>query len=351
MGRRKEYEKFLKSLDWKEQRAEALDRTEGFCEFCGEVAVNVHHAQYPKKLKENNPHNLIAVCKRCHDLSHGLRAMEKIVDATRMSELTPNGVKLRYLLTDGRVYASAKSWIKALQVPSTLHIWFETGLARTAMLKGKDSASKLEMEYLGIPVYRWHAVAEQLRAFDRRWYKDQYNTKSKYEQEEIARFHENYERIVSWGYDLQERALNSLVNPVSESRTPLTQDDLLLAIKEAVAPRLRYHDEKIHEHDVVISEIKNVVPVLRDQSEFITVKQAISEQGLDSTSMPYYPRSRENLSGLVGQLLKSKGVQQGKTVIARVDGRSQALEMNTYPRGEIFEVLREVESNKQEQLF
>lgn len=68
------------------------------------------------------------------------------------------------------------------------------------------------------PVYRWHAVAEQLRAFDRRWYKDQYQNRPKFEQEEIARFHDKYERLVSWGYDLQERALNSLVNPAAGSR-------------------------------------------------------------------------------------------------------------------------------------
>lgn len=218
MSRRKEYQKFLKSLEWKEQRAEALERTTGFCEFCGDVAINVHHAKYPKKFDENSPHNLVPVCQRCHDLSHGLKDMEKIVDATVMSDLTPSGIQLRYLLTNGRVYASAKSWIKALQIPSYLRVWFETGLARTAMLKGKETGSKLEMEYMGTPVYRWHAVAEQLRAFDRRWYKDQYQNRPKFEQEEIARFHDKYERLVSWGYDLQERALNSLVNPAAGSR-------------------------------------------------------------------------------------------------------------------------------------
>jgi hypothetical protein len=351
MSRRKEYEKFLKSSEWKEQRAETLDRTSGFCEFCGDVAENVHHVKYPKKFDENNPHNLVPVWRRCHDLSHGLRNMEKITDATRMTDLAPNGVELRYLLTNGRVYASAKSWIKALQVPSNLQVWFETGLARTAMLKGKDSESKLEMEYMGIAVYRWHVVAEQLRAFDRQWYNDQYKTRPNHEQTKIARFHENYERIVSWGYDLQERALNSLVNPVAGNNTPLTQDDLLQAIKEAVAPRLRNHDEKLYEHDVVISEIKNAVPVLRDQDEFITVKQAISEQGLDSTSMPYYPTSRENISGLVGQMLKKKGVAQGDSVISRIDGRSQAIEVNTYPRGKIYEVLKEISSTKQPRLL
>ena len=351
MNRKYKYKKHLSSLEWKEQRAEVLERTSGFCEYCGDVAVQVHHAKYPKIFGEENPHNLIPVCKRCHELTHGIRDMKKITEATRMSDLAPNGIKLKYILSDGRVYASAPSWIRALQVPSYLQSWFESGLARTAMLKSENVGSALEMEYLGTPVYRWHAVAEQLRAFDRRWYKDQFKNRGKHEQEQIATFHQNYEKLVSWGYDLQERAINSIINPVTSSDTPVTQDNLVTAIKEAVAPRLRQHDDKLHEHDVVISEIRNAVPVLRDQEEFITVKQAVSEQGLDATSMPYYPQSRETLSGVVGQLLKKKRAKQGDPVVTRIDGQSQSTEMNTYRRGEIFEVLSEVISFKQPRLL
>lgn len=351
MGRRDEYKKHLASIDWKEQRAEALERTSGFCEYCGDIAVQVHHAKYPKKFGDEHPHNLIPVCQRCHELSHGIREMKKITEATRMSDLAPNGIQLKYILSDGRVYASAKSWIKALKVPSDLQSWFESGLSRTAMLKSESVGGALEMEYLSTPVYRWHAVADQLRAFDRKWYNDQFKNRPRHEQEKIAKFHNSYEKLVSWGYDLQERALNSLINPVASSDTPVTQDNLLAAITEAVAPRLRQHDDKIHEHDVVISEIKNSVPVLRDQDEFITVKQAISEQGLDSTSMPYHPQSRETLSGVVGQLLKNRAAKQGDPVVSRMDGHSQSIEVNTYRRGEIYEILKEVGSTKQPRLL
>lgn len=351
MNRKEEYRKFLKSGEWRDQRDETLDRSSGFCEFCGAVAMNAHHVKYPKKFDENDPNNLVAVCKRCHELSHGIRSMEKIVDAKLMTDLAPNGIELRYLLTDGRVYASAKSWIKALKVPSTLQVWFKEGLARTANLKDKDSTHRLVMEYRDTPVYRWHVVAEVLRSFDRRWYNDQYKSDSRHDQRQIAHFHDNYERIVSWGYDLQERALNSLINPVVDNNQPLTQNDLIEAVKQAVAPRLRHHDEKIHEHDVVISEIKESVPVLRDQEEFISVKQGIVEQGLDSTAMPYYPSSRENLSGLVGQYLKERNVEQGDPVISRIDGKSHAIEVNTYPRGAIYEALKEICKSKQPRLI
>lgn len=351
MSRRDEYKKYLKSLEWNEQRSEILDRSSGFCEYCGDIATQVHHSKYPKKFGEENPHNLIAVCKRCHELTHGIRNMEKITEATRMSDLAPNGIKLKYILSDGRVYASAPSWVRALRVPSYLQSWFESGLARTAMLKSENVGGALEMEYLGTPVYRWHAVAEQLRAFDRRWYKDQFKNRSKHEQEQIAKFHENYEKLVSWGYDLQEKAINSIINPVTSSDSHVTQDNLVTAIKEAVAPRLRQHDDKLHEHEVVISEIKSAVPVLRDQDDFITVKQAVSEQGLDISSMPYYPQSRETLSGVVGQLLKNKGAKEGDPVTSRIDGYSKAVEVNTYKRGEIYEVLYEVIKYKQPRLL
>lgn len=351
MSRRDNYKKFLNSIDWKQQRAEVLERTSGFCEYCGDIATQVHHAKYPKKFGDDHPSNLIPVCKKCHELSHGIRDMKKIVSATRMTDLAPNGMDLKYILSEGRIYASAKSWTKALQVPSYLIAWFESGLARTALLKGESSSSPLEMEYLGTPVYRWHAVAEQLRVFDRRWYSDQFKSKPKHEREIIERFHNNYEKLVSWGYDLQERALSSLINPINSSDTPVTQDTLLAAIKDAVAPRLRQHDEKLNEHDIVISEIKEAVPALRESEEFITVKQAISEQGLDSTSMPYYPKSKENLSGVVGQILVGRGSKKGDPVVSRLDGQNISTEVNTYSRGEIYKVLKEILSTKQPRLL
>lgn len=118
-------------------------------------------------------------------------------------------------------------------------------------------------------------------------------------------------------------------------------------MKEVVAPRLRNHDDKLHEHDVVIAEIVDAVPTLRDQDEFITVKQAISEKGFDSTMMPLYPQSRENLSGLTGQMLKDRNTEQGGSVIARVDGQSRPIEMNTYRRRNIYVALDEIVRNKQ----
>lgn len=273
--------------------------------------------------------------------------MKHLSNVVSMTDLSPNGTKLNYLLSGGRVYASARSWFRALHVPDCMKSWFETGLTRTAMLKKDLAGGGLEMTHLDTTVYRWHAVGELLRSFDREWYQNQFKKRPVPEQREIEQFHDNYERLVSWGYDLQERALSSVLNADNERTTPVTQETLLEAIKQAVAPRLRDHDNKLHEHDVVITELKEAVPTLRDQDEFISVKQAISEQGLDPTLMPLHPRSNENLSGLAGQTLKSRSVQQGGSVIARIDGQSFSTEMKTYRRRDIYATLTEIMHNKQ----
>lgn len=348
MSRRDEYKQHLKSPEWKEQRELALIRTDGFCQYCGEVAVNVHHVKYPKQFGGEHPHSLIPVCERCHNISHGVQKMTKLVNITQMTELAPNGTQLKYLLSGARVYASAKSWARALQVPTPLSAWFEQGLPRTAILKKDSAGGALEASYLDTPVYRWHAVAELLRAFDREWHKHQYGSRPKQEQREIERFQNNYDRLVSWGYDLQERALSTALNPIVDSKAPITQDDLIEVVKQAVAPRLQSHDNKLHEHDVVIAEIKEAVPALRDPDEFISVKQAIMEQGLDPAQTPLLPQSRENLSGLAGQMLKAQSAEQGASVMSRVDGQSIIAEMNTFRRRNIYAVLREITRHKQE---
>ena len=117
--------------------------------------------------------------------------MKQLSDVTRMAELSPNGGQLKYLLSGARVYASAKSWANALQVPETMMVWFETGLARIAILKKDLAGGDLEMSYTNIAVYRWHAVAEQLRAFDREWHKNQYSSRPKQEQKQIEQFYNN----------------------------------------------------------------------------------------------------------------------------------------------------------------
>ena len=210
------------------------------------------------------------------------------------------------------------------------------------------------MLYANTPVYRWHAAAAQLRAFDREFGNTGYKSRPLEDRRQLETFHENYERLTNWGYDLQERAIAATLNVRTAPPTPsatVTQDALVEAIRQAVAPRLHAHDGKLREHDVIIEVIKEAVPALRDTKEFIPVRQAIQEQGLDPTVMPLHPRSKENLSGLAGQLLKSRAAEQGETVTSRLDGGSAIAQTNTYRRGVIYAVLEEIMNNKQGSLL
>ncbi len=350
MSRRNRYRQYLNSPVWSEHRIHALERTSGFCQYCGDVATQVHHVKYPKQLGHEHPHSLIPICDRCHKISHGIQDMKKLANPSVLKELSPQGLQLNYLLSEGRVYASARSWARALKVPDTLKVWFEQGLARTALLKKNMAGGSLEMVHQDTLVYRWPVVAEILRSFDREWFKNGYENRPTQERRELEKFHEKYEQLVNWGYDLQERALSSLLAREAKPSPAVTQENLVEVIKKAVAPRLVQHDEKLREHDVVISEIKEALPAFRAQDEFITVRQALQEQALDSDATPFHPRSKENLAELVGQHLASTGAERGPKEIIRPAARAISMEVNTFLRSDIFEAIKYVLSNRPQKL-
>jgi hypothetical protein len=339
MNRKLAYKQYLKSADWQELRKVALARTQGFCQYCGELADQVHHVKYPKSFGEEHPHSLIPVCSRCHNISHGVQKMNELSNVVHLSDYSPIGARLNYIVSDARVYASARSWMRALQVPDCMTKAFEAGLSIQAMFKKDMAGGSLEMQFNGTPVYRWHAVGNYLRTFDREWYKTGYKTRPINEQNEINRFHDNYEQLINWGYDLQERAIASVINSGLDRNSPVTQENLFEAMKQVVAPRLHQHDEKLQQHEVIITEIKQAMPTMQDPDEFITVKGAIAEKGQDYSVMPLYPNNKDNLSSLVGKQLKASGCELGKPVVSRLDGQPIAAEMNTYRRRDIYKAL------------
>jgi hypothetical protein len=280
----------------------------------------------------------------------------ELTKVQRFSELSPTGGKFSYLLSDeGRVYASARSWSRALNVPEFMEANFETGLARKSIFLKDAVEGLIEMVYGGVAVYRWHAVAAQLRSFDSEFLRTGYVSRPPAERQQLEKFHEGYERLLNWGYSLQERAIAAIIKaktaPPPAQGTAVTSDVLVDVISRAIAPRIHEHDEKLQEHHAAIVEIKEAVPALRNPQEYISVKQAIQEQGLDGTVMPLHPVSNENLSGLTGQMLKKRRAEQGKPIVARLDGGSIATPMNTYRREAIYSVIQEIISNRQDSLF
>ena len=346
MTRKFEYQRYLESSEWCDHRDLALARTSGFCQFCGNFAAHVHHVRYPKQFGHEHPNSLIPVCDKCHKIAHGIQKMKTLSRPKETSEITPIGSRLNYVLDGPRVYASARSWARALQIPELLMPWFEKSLPVHAKLKQIDG--DLEVMYKGVLVYRWHAVAETLRGFDHQYAAGKFGDIVTPTRKRVyAEFHANYEKLVRWGYDLQERALaNAIDAQKTVAQAPSTQDQLVSALKQAVAPRLLAHDEQLREHDIKINEIQDAVPTMKDPQEFIPVKQAVAEKGLDATIMPLHPNSNETLSGVAGQMLAAKGAQKGAPVISRLDGQSRGVAMNTYRRGAIYAVLDEIMRNK-----
>ena len=273
--------------------------------------------------------------------------MKVLTNVTLHEEFSPNGTQLKYLLSETRLYASARSWERALQVPKAMSEWFTGGLARTAMLKKAAATGELEMLYHGVAVYRWHAVADLLRAFDFSWRQHGYKSRPRNEQQQIQRFHESYERLVAWGYDLQERALTHALQRKADPAAAVSKEMLVSAFKEAVAPRFHDHDHKLRHHDVMIADIKDKMPTMRDENEFISVRQALNEKGLDPEQLPLHPATLETLSGLTGRMLKDQRAERGPSAIARIDSQSKTREVKTYRRRDIYAVLAEILRNRQ----
>jgi len=68
-----DYHEYLKSKEWKELRLRAYKRAHHQCELCKRPAAAVHHVKYPKQYPNDSIENLLVVCKRCHNLVHGIR--------------------------------------------------------------------------------------------------------------------------------------------------------------------------------------------------------------------------------------------------------------------------------------
>lgn len=66
---RETYDTYLWSPEWREKRSVVLARCEGRCG-CGEPATEVHHLTY-ENVFEEQPHQLLAVCRMCHARYHG----------------------------------------------------------------------------------------------------------------------------------------------------------------------------------------------------------------------------------------------------------------------------------------
>jgi hypothetical protein len=354
--RRAEYIAYLASEDWRKLRGAALDWSRGKCDFCGELAEQVHHVRYPKTFGDERPSDVVSVCRRCHELSHGRQPMQELTNAETYRVIAACGKAFPHLVSDeGKVWSTFDHWCTSLQIPSFLRKRFEIQL-ETAARDEEHAGNVCQARYQDKTVFRWHAAMRAMEQFEHAYHAEQFrDLKSRRwtddERDAMEVVHKHYRALVRWGQDLQEQAFAAKLTQAREAaKSQAVSPQMLLdAIKHAVAPRLHAHDQKIAEHDIVIGAIKEAAPFLQDQDEFITLRQGAVELGKDPTMMPNFPRTKETLSGLAGRLLKERGARTGTPVAARLEGSSVTAEMNTYRRADVYATLRELTKGDDQQ--
>ena len=70
---REEYKTYLRSEQWRNLKASAIERADYKCELCGKPYKSVHHVKYPKRYEDDHIDNLVVICDQCHTKLHGIR--------------------------------------------------------------------------------------------------------------------------------------------------------------------------------------------------------------------------------------------------------------------------------------
>jgi hypothetical protein len=335
--RREEYNAYLRSDAWRVKRAQVLVRSGNACEHCGELAVIVHHLRYPRALGTEPLTDLIAVCQRCHDLHHGVRPMTKtevIREASVVQHPSPSGRPFQCIETAGRLFATVEAWGRALG-------WDDLGYLESSLIGITCSNPEWLADYQGRRVYRWHAVDDALLAFAKAHEDHGHRSREPIIRAAYERLYENYKALRNWGRDLQERAILDAYQKGKRITPTLTPIEHIAMAMQQLVPQVQQHEAKIIEHDEKIAEIAKALPAPRDPNEFITVKQAIAERGLDASILPV-PESRWNLAQIAGHRLAEAGAERGEPIPSRLDGVAVVKPVQTYRRSAIFAVLEEL---------
>ncbi len=65
-----DYDEYVNTEWWRQLSDEILKRDLETCQECGAVATVVHHLEYPKLLGNEDPDDLISLCRACHAEKH-----------------------------------------------------------------------------------------------------------------------------------------------------------------------------------------------------------------------------------------------------------------------------------------
>jgi len=75
------YQDYLASREWGRLRNEAMSAAEWRCQICGthssKTILEAHHRDYKRMGKPGELKDVVALCKRCHELFHGIIATQE----------------------------------------------------------------------------------------------------------------------------------------------------------------------------------------------------------------------------------------------------------------------------------
>lgn len=332
--RNKVYEDYLVSDEWRHKRDIARRRSLGRCEFCGAAMDHVHHIRYPKRLGDEPLSDLIAVCKSCHDKSHGVREMnlEPVPDPRVVEVRPPTGGKFLICASiNGNAYAVLNAWAENLRVPAFRMGHFEATIE--GILVGSNAPGSLpQAKYNGVRVISWQVIAQALRATDRKYYtlKKDGPQKHKFtpdEWREMCDFVDRIDAVTRWGWDMQSRALAGRLEAGSAPAAP----DTLLQVMHLLAGKATEHDGQIKEHEERIEKIEAIQ--IRDPRDWVTVNQALSELVLDASRLV---RGGQTLADALGVQLSKEDCERGQPVQRRMEGSRVRTEVNQWRRGDVY---------------
>lgn len=242
--------------------------------------------------------------------------------------------------SNGLIWGTISQWCSVLKAPYFMPEYLSRAAdVNSAAMKGGQYTTTIQGEKL----YRWPVIAASLDMWHRAWMlkvaKGEHATMEQNKRTASERFALSMAQLKQWGYELQERELQSAM---SAKMTPTQSANGLVEVNQAIQAiqslahvtrdAFEKQGEALDEHDERISDVERSDPARRDPNAFVTVKQRCLERAL---SLGFVVEGRMNLSQACGQFLQKSGVEKGPVSKERLDGLSMVVEVATWRRADI----------------
>lgn len=242
--------------------------------------------------------------------------------------------------SNGLIWGTIAQWCSVLKAPYFIPEYLsKTAELQSQVMKGGPYTAVAQ----GEKIFRWPPIAAALDVWHTNWMrkvtKGEHTTMPQNKREASEQFAKNMAQLKQWGYELQERELQSAMagkmTPAQVTTGMAEVNQAIQAIRSlafATQDVLEKHEEKFGEHSVRLDDIEQRDPVNRDPKEFVTVKQRCLERALPFGVLV---EGRMNLSQACGQYLQKSGVEKGATIKERLDASNIITDVATWRRFDI----------------